>query len=247
MFAFVISQNVFSQKSDKRNMCFKFIKLFMAILWVLITSLNCIILGSNTLNQITFGLTTGFLIASIITFVLNKQKRISRHFQKLVRGRQGEEFNQEDIQPGLRVIFYTLSGSIILYTSIYFIVRYYLKSSSEKQNLLQEEYFQNILDMCGDFQIPFDKSEYMQYFLRVSVYQIGYMMTYTGVYLGALYRKHQHGLERIDYSEYYDYDPDQKPISSCCHNVTMLIGRTVVLSFYLVPIIYTKIYIWNNY
>jgi len=126
-------------------------------------------------------------------------------------------------------------------------VRYYLKSSSEKQKLLQEEYFQNILDLCGDVEIPFDTSEYMQYFLQVSVYQIGYLMTYTGVYLGALYRKHHHGLERIDYSEYYDYDPDQKPISSCCHNVMMLIGRTVVLSFYLVPLMYSKIYIWNKY
>jgi hypothetical protein len=37
---------------------------------------------------------------------------------------------------------------------------------------------------------------------------MGYIMSFTGVYGGTLYRKNYHGLERIDYSEFYDYDPE---------------------------------------
>lgn len=87
----------------------------------------------------------------------------------------------------------------------------------------------------------------MKYFLTVSVFQIGYLFTFSGVYIGALYRKQHHGLERIDYSEYYDYDPDQKPIQSCCHIFFMIILRTVILLIYLLPGIYIKIYIWEQY
>jgi hypothetical protein len=47
---------------------------------------------------------------------------------------------------------------------------------------------------------------------------MGYLVSFVGVYLGTLYRKNYHGLERIDYDFYEEYlmleeyDPLQKPV-----------------------------------
>ena len=132
MFALLISQNVINDKSQNRNACLKLLMLILAVFWIVLTSLNCIILGSNSLDQIAFGLTVGLLIASIITLILNNQKRITRHFQKIIRGRHSEEFNKDDVLPTLRIIFYCLLVSISFYISIYFMVGYYLKYNEPK-------------------------------------------------------------------------------------------------------------------
>ena len=129
MFALLISQNVINDKSQNNPFCLKFFIVILAVLWVLLTSLNCIILGSNSLDQIIFGLSTGLLITSIITFILNKQKRISRHFQKLIRGRHGEFFNQQEVLPTLKLIFYCVISGLTLYLAVFFIVQSYLKNN----------------------------------------------------------------------------------------------------------------------
>ena len=58
----------------------------------------------------------------------------------------------------------------------------------------------------------------MKYYHEVSILNMGYLVSFVGVYLGTLYRKNYHGLERIDYDFYEEYlmleeyDPLQKPV-----------------------------------
>ena len=63
------------------------------------------------------------------------------------------------------------------------------------------------MKVCGDDHIYTHQNK-MEYFHYLSILKMGYLMSFTGVYLGTLYRKNYHGLERIDYSEFYDYDPE---------------------------------------
>lgn len=75
----------------------------------------------------------GFWLASTIIFILDYQLRITRHFQKLIRGRNGS-FLDENIQKTLRNIMKSMVFSNLLFLSIYFGVDLYFNKSSLKIN-----------------------------------------------------------------------------------------------------------------
>ena len=53
---------------------------FFAFLWSSFVFAACLILGTNTLNQIIFGLSLGFWISCTIIFIVDHQSRVTRHF-----------------------------------------------------------------------------------------------------------------------------------------------------------------------
>ena len=83
--------------------------------------------------------------------------------------------------------------------------------------------------------MDYSSDNQMEYFHYVSILKMGYLMTFTGVYGGTLYRNQYHGFERIDYTEYYDYDPEKKPCYSIMHKPLMVLGRSLVFLVMLTP------------
>ena len=78
----------------------------------------------------------------------------------------------------------------------------------------------------------------MYYFHEGSIFNIGYLWTYLGVYLGALYRHKYHGLQRIDYMQYLEYD--NKPCKFFWHVILMWLMRSVILFIFFVgPFIFS--------
>jgi hypothetical protein len=76
----------------------------------------------------------------------------------------------------------------------------------------------------------------MSYFHEGSIFNIGYLMTYVGVYLGALHRHKYHGFQRIDYTQYLEYD--NKPCKYFWHVILMWLMRTLILFiFFVLPFI----------
>jgi hypothetical protein len=76
----------------------------------------------------------------------------------------------------------------------------------------------------------------MSYFHEGSIFSMGYLMTYVGVYLGALYRHKYHGLQRIDYTQYLEYD--NKPCKYFWHVILMWLMRSLILLvFFVAPFI----------
>lgn len=73
----------------------------------------------------------GFWLASTIIFILDYQLRITRHFQKLIRGRNGL-FLDENIHKTLRNIMKTMVVSNFVFLSIYFSVDLYFSKSTLK-------------------------------------------------------------------------------------------------------------------
>ena len=73
----------------------------------------------------------GFWLASTIIFILDYQQRITRHFQKLIRGRNGL-FLDENIQTTLRNIMKSMALSNFVFLLIYFSVDLYLTKSTTK-------------------------------------------------------------------------------------------------------------------
>lgn len=76
---------------------------------------------------------------------------------------------------------------------------------------------------------------------------MGYLTAFTGVYFGTLYRKNYHGLERIDYDLFIDYDPENKPCYSFMHKIFMGFGRCVLLILFLSPLYYIEKVFTENY
>ena len=73
----------------------------------------------------------GFWLASTIIFILDFQLRVTRHFQKLIRGRNGS-FLDENIKKTLRNIMKSMALSNLLFLTIYFSVDLYLNRSTAK-------------------------------------------------------------------------------------------------------------------
>lgn len=78
------------------------------------------------------------------------------------------------------------------------------------------------------------------YFYKSTNIQIGNMLAYSFVYFGSLLRHQYHGMQRIDYSIYLEYD--NKPCKYCWHKVTMYIMRTLLLICFLIPYIILNVY-----
>ena len=178
----------------------------------------------------------GFWLATTIILILDYQLRVTRHFQKLIRGRNGS-FLDENIQKTLRNIMKAMVFSNFLFLSIYFGIDLYFSKSSYKITMLNE-YFQQIQIKCG-MDIPLNRK--MSYFHEGSIFNVGYLISYVGVYLGALYRHKYHGLQRIDYTQYLEYD--NRPCKYFWHVILMWLVRSFILvTFFILPFFITPNY-----
>ena len=125
----------------------------------------------------------------------------------------------------------------LIFLSIYFGVDLYFNRSSLKIQMLNS-YFQHIQSNCGMI-IPLNRK--MSYFHEGSIFKIGYLISYVGVYLGALYRHKYHGLQRIDYTQYLEYD--NRPCKYFWHVMLMWVMRSLILeTFFILPLLITPNY-----
>ena len=63
----------------------------LGLAWVSMISWARLLLGVNTLNQIIYGITLGINISCTIFYVFDYKRNVTRHFQKVIRGRFLEE------------------------------------------------------------------------------------------------------------------------------------------------------------
>lgn len=109
-------------------------KTFLSILWIMLQSCSPLFLGINSLSQVLLGLQLGFWISFFMKDVLDYDKNLSHHFQKIIRGYAIKEINRIQL-----LLLITSSLSIIIY---YFSNLIAKKILSDQVEL--DEYFVNI-------------------------------------------------------------------------------------------------------
>ena len=67
---------------------FRNLGLFFGIIWIVLISMDQMILGYSALNHVIYGITIGVWISCTILYLIDYDMQITRHFQKLIRGRE---------------------------------------------------------------------------------------------------------------------------------------------------------------
>ena len=107
------------------------------LLAVMLFSLDRLILGVNTFNQVIFGLQIGIWISCTILYTIDYKLRITRHFQKMIRGRSIE------FQIPSRVLVFSTSYLVLLFLAAYYISQLTYSNSKVKK------YFDNLQKNCN--------------------------------------------------------------------------------------------------
>lgn len=103
---------------------FRKLGLFFGIIWIILLALDQMILGYSALNHVIFGISIGIWISCTILYLLDYDMQVTRHFQKLIRGR----YLSDQSANNQLVIFITFC-MIIIYTIAYLTTDSILKNN----------------------------------------------------------------------------------------------------------------------
>lgn len=113
----------------------------LGLAWVSMISWARLLLGVNSLNQIIYGITIGINASCTVFYVFDYKRNVTRHFQKVIRGRKLEEKSVVCTK-----IFGALSIMVLIYLCIYLGVDIYF--NSDKNNAILDNYWSTIKSRC---------------------------------------------------------------------------------------------------
>ena len=105
----------------------------IGVFWTIVMSLNNLYCGITSLNSILFGLQIGIWISCTIFYIFDFERRIQRHFQKLIRGQNFEDEVRKKIF--IRILYFVIwscSIYIIVYLGVW--IDFY-KNPEKKEEL----------------------------------------------------------------------------------------------------------------
>lgn len=202
---------------------YKFKGVFLGLIWVIAISFSRLLLGVNTVNQIIFGISIGIWLSVNTFYVFDYKKSLTRHFQKIIRGRYLDENDISNAK-----IFSLTMSMVIIYLSFYIAVDIYFNSDPHQIDVLND-YFANIQRRClAETNTNVQTKDKMLYFYQSANLQFGCLFSFGGVYMGARHRHKYHGMQRIDYTAYLEYD--NSPCKYFFHVIFMFLVRVFIMA-----------------